>query len=191
METDGKNYEPPYFDPETKICHNVVEKVDYLVWHEGIHGVRRIQVWIGQIDLFSMDHLNSPYRKFIQQQFNVTFRWFGRKLPSIMEKKSLTDRLKKQGYKLGEEIRFMRIDQNHTRYEIERRNFHLGTYAKGLCDHEGKIADSVLKFGLNRYDMCRLSLNKILMNKTDTMMVDQRQQTTKSTSSCMAIKSIV
>ena len=76
METDGKKYEQPYFDPETKICHNVVEKVDYLVWHEGIHGIRRIQVWIGQIDLSSIGFLtavNLPSRNYIQQKFIIHF----------------------------------------------------------------------------------------------------------------------
>lgn len=203
METDGKKYEQPYFDPETKICHNVVEKVDYLVWHEGIHGIRRIQVWIGQIDLSSIGFLtavNLPSRNYIQQKFNVTFRWFGRKLPSITEKSLTNDEQSgstTKGYKFGQEIKFIRIDQNHTHRQIEKRNFLLGTYAKGLCNHEEKIADSILKFGWNRYDTCRLSLNKIIktmaVNNTDTVTDQrQRQQTTTTKSMlCTVIKSIV
>ncbi|KAH9493988.1 B9 domain-containing protein 2 [Dermatophagoides farinae] len=204
IETDGKHYEQPYYDSETKICHNVVEKVDYLVWHEGIQGIRRIQIWIGQIDLPSISNFSAIYlqsRKFIQQKFNVTFRWFGRKLPTTITKTSLTDdndenwlqnRPTTKGYKYGQEIKFIRIDQNHTFHRIEKRNFLLGTYAKGLCDHDEKIADSILKFGWNRYEICRLSLNKIMktmtVNKTDNQ--QQRQQTTKSVS-CTVIKSSV
>ena len=135
---------PPkvYFDSKTNSCKNVVESVEYTVWHHGVFGITKVLLRFHQVHLSG----NGGY---LMQNFSVNFKW------SDEDQKSNLTHVN-GGYLIGHLLVFSVLQENETREMVDKRL--ISTFRNGQCHNENKLHDNRIYFPINQFSVCQLAL---------------------------------